>query len=157
VYHSYLPYYDELFASYRHKEINIFEVGYFHGGSAILWSKYFSKAQIRFIDVDSCVPLLDIDRVTVELMSIRDTDESYFRDFPLDIAIDDGSHLLEDQLYFVKTIYPVLREGGILVVEDIANIDTQRVAFDALGIPYEIVDLRHNIGRYDDVLLIYRK
>ena len=155
--HSYLPCYEELFAPYRHREINIFEVGYQHGGSAILWEKYFSKALIKTIDIDMCVPFPPQGRIVLELRDMRETDAEYFADFIPDIAIDDGSHLLEDQLHFVKTVYPVLREGGLLIVEDIQNLEQQKVAFDYLGIPFEVIDLREPEGRYDDVLLLYRK
>ncbi|MCE5225525.1 MAG: class I SAM-dependent methyltransferase [Porphyromonadaceae bacterium] len=155
--HNYLPTYDKLFAPYRHKEINIFEVGYQHGGSAQLWNKYFSKAKIKIIDIDACVPLPFEERIIFELRDMRKTDAEYFSDFIPDIAIDDGSHLLEDQVHFVKTVYPVLREGGLLIVEDIQNLEQQKIVFDYLGIPFEVVDLRVPGGRYDDVFLLYRK
>lgn len=156
--HSYLPVYDELFTPYRHQDINLFEVGYMHGGSAVLWQRYFSKAKIRLIDIDSCVPPpLCTGRVALDLCSIWDITSDYFKDFPPTIAIDDGSHLLEDQVYFVKTVYPILKVGGIMIIEDIQNIATHKFVFDCLGIPFEVVDLRDRIGRYDDVLLIYRK
>ena len=156
--HGYFPVYDELFAPYRHLDINVFEVGYLHGGSAILWERYFSKAKIRLIDVDCCVPPPDpAGRIVLELQNIRDLTPAYFDNFPPTIAIDDGSHLLEDQVCFIKTVYPALKAGGIMIIEDIQSILTQKVVFDALGIPFEIIDLREKTGRYDDVLLIYRK
>ena len=154
--HCYLPVYDELFAPYRHLDINVFEVGYLHGGSAFLWERYFSKARIKFIDIDCCVPP-PTGRAILELQNIWDIDTDYFKDYPVVIAIDDGSHLLEDQVKFIKTVYPCLTIGGIMVIEDIQNIDRQKIVFDSLGIPFEVVDLREKTGRYDDVLLIYRK
>jgi hypothetical protein len=154
--HCYLSIYEELFAPYRHKNINLFEVGYLHGGSATLWEKYFSKANIRMIDISSCVPP-PTGRTILELQNIWDIDTDYFKDFPIDIAIDDGSHLLEDQIRFVKIVYPALREGGVMIVEDIQNIDKQKIVFELLDIPFSVIDLRDKAGRYDDVLLIYRK
>jgi hypothetical protein len=155
--HSYLPEYEKLFAPYRDREINIFEVGYQHGGSAELWARYFSKAIVKSIDVDHCVPDPLSQRIIVELRDMNKLRSEYFSDFLPDIAIDDGSHLLEDQLHFVKTVFPVLKKGGIMIVEDIQNIITQKVAFDYLDIPFLVYDLRNIKNRYDDVFLLYRK
>ena len=155
--HNYLPFYNNLFAPYRDLEINIFEVGYLNGGSCQLWERYFSKAKIKSIDVNPCTPPPVSDRIILELRDIRSVTAEYFADFIPDIAIDDGSHLLEDQLYFVKIVYPVLRKGGLLIVEDIQNVKGHKFVFETLGIPFEIVDLRGEGGSYDDVILLYQK
>lgn len=155
--HNYLPTYDQLFFPFKDAEINIFEVGYFHGGSCKLWERYFSKAIIKSIDIDHCAPIPPQGRIILELRDMRDVTTDYFNDFPPTIAIDDGSHSIEDQVYFIKTVYPVLKEGGLLIVEDIQNIEKQRVVFESLGIPFDVFDLRHIMGRYDDVFLLYRK
>lgn len=155
--HSYLPIYDILFTPYRHQRINLFEVGYQHGGSSVLWERYFSKATIKSIDIDCFSPPPTNERIIFEVRDIRQIDANYFSNFIPDIAIDDGSHLIEDQLHFVKTVYPVLKKGGLLIVEDIQNLEKQRIVFDCLGIPFDVVDLREVKGRYDDVFLVYRK
>lgn len=156
-FHNYLSEYDKLFTSYRHQEINIFEVGYQHGGSATLWTKYFSKAIIKTIDIDHCVPDPSSSRIILEIQDIRMITSDYFNDFPPDIAIDDGSHLLDDQIYFIKTVYPVLRQNGLLIIEDIQYLENHRFVFESLGIPFEVFDFRKQTGRYDDVFLLYRK
>lgn len=155
--HNYLPSYEKIFTPYRDLDINIFEVGYLNGGSCQLFEKFFSVAKIKAIDITPCIPPPTSNRVKVELMDARDLTQEYFKDFVPTIAIDDGSHLLEDQVSFIITVYPVLAEGGILIVEDIQNIEKQKVVFDCLNIPYEIIDVRHTSGRYDDVFLLYRK
>jgi hypothetical protein len=155
--HNYLKFYDELFAPFRDSEINIFEVGYLHGGSAQLWEKYFTKAIIKSIDINPCVPPPTSSRIILELKDIKDVTVKYFKDFVPDIAIDDGSHLLEDQIYFVKTVYPALRKGGLLIVEDIQNDKGHKHVFECLNIPFEVIDLRTKLGRFDDVIFLYRK
>jgi len=40
---------------------------------------------------------------------------------PLDIIIDDGSHMVDHVLISLKTLFPFLREGGIYVIEDLAT------------------------------------
>jgi hypothetical protein len=159
--HGYLKHYEKLFAPYRYKKINIFEIGYLDGGSVRLWEDYFPYATIKAIDVTNeyrdvnGVPVGD--RVTLELRDAKTLTKSYFDDFPPDIIIDDGSHLIEDWLQLIPLCYSVLRPGGIMLVEDIHNIDAFREDFKRLQIPFEVLDLRHENNRWDNVVLIYRK
>ena len=160
--HEYLPVYDKLFAPYRMRKINFFEVGFWRGASMKLMELYFQKAIIKYIDSDKLQSLNmefehDQSRVIFEHKDSRDLTAAYFADFPPDIAIDDGSHYVADQLHFIRTVLPVVKPGGLLIVEDIQDIDHSKIEFDRLGIPYELVDLRPISGRWDDVLLIFRK
>ena len=149
--HHYLDTYDRLFAPFKNKKINLLEVGIATGGSLKLWDDYFSKANIVGIDVINEVKYEYSKKVKLCFEDIHEID---FEDNCTDIAIDDGSHLIDDQIYFIKTLFWSLRKGGLLIIEDIYNIDQDKHFFDELNIPYEIVDLR---GTYDSVLLIFRK
>ncbi|HUX56052.1 MAG TPA: class I SAM-dependent methyltransferase [Bacteroidales bacterium] len=160
--HGYLPLYDKLFYPYRLKEINFFEIGFWRGASCKLMELYFPKAVIKYIDSDRSQSLnmqftFTDPRVLFEYKDSRDLTRDYFNDFLPDIAIDDGSHYVADQVHFIRTAYPVIRPGGLLIVEDIQNIDSSKIEFDRIGIPYELIDFRPESGRWDDVLLIYRK
>jgi hypothetical protein len=173
VLHPYLEKYEELFESYRDKEINIFEVGFQYGGSCRLWEKYFAYAKIRAIDINEYPTSPDElagakihnmntqihtgPRVLKEVKDINELTEDYFADFIPDIAIDDGSHKPEDQLTFVKTVYPVLRKGGLLIIEDVPDIENQIDDFKELGLPFSIIDWRSETKVTDDVILIFRK
>lgn len=154
--HNYLTIYDELFAPFRDKKINLFEVGYQYGGSAKLWELYFNKAKIKCIDIDISVPLPESDRIEFDLMDVNELTQDYFNEL-IDIAIDDGSHFLKDQLHFIKNVWPVIRKGGLMIIEDVQDIDTEESIFRNLGIPFEVIDNRAKQGRYDEVLLIFRK
>ena len=148
--HRYLDTYGKLFAPFKDMEINLLEVGVATGGSLKLWEDYFSKAAIYGIDIINEIEYQYSERVhlifeDIRVMKIR---------LQLDIAIDDGSHFVKDQLTFFNLIWPVMNKGGLLIIEDIDNIDQDKHFFDELNIPYEIIDLR---GTYDSVLLIFRK
>lgn len=169
--HSYLKFYDAMFAQFKDKEINIFEVGYQYGGSCKLWEDYFPEAIIKSIDIKSWdVPSEDraalnllnkrIDpgkRTTFQMINMNNIDSEYFKDFKPDIAIDDGSHKLEDQIHFVKTVYPVLNDGGFLIVEDIQNWEIALPEFDKLGLHIFVVDQRKVSGVYDDIFIYFLK
>lgn len=151
--HHYLDVYDRLFAPFKDKKINLLEVGYATGGSIELWKDYFVGSNIFCIDKDGSnfkpkelgVYLFKYD---INEMKQSDFDERF------DIAIDDGSHFVKDQLTFFNLLWPVMNKGGLLIIEDVDNIEGSKKEFDSLSIPYEIVDLR---GTYDSVLLIFRK
>jgi hypothetical protein len=156
--HSYIDTYDKLFEPFQNKKINILEVGVLNGGSLKLWNEYFINAKIIGYDNQYLIDKNIInENVKFILKSIKDVTLDEFIDTPITIAIDDASHEINDQLYFIKTVYPQIADGGILIVEDIQDIDNQKVIFEQLGIPFEVIDLRATNNRYDDVLLLYRK
>lgn len=152
--HHYLDTYDRLFAPFQCEPIKFVEVGVADGGSLKLWDDYFLGAEIFGIDIkapdkfqyyySSRVHFLEVD---IKNLIIKDS-------VNIDIAIDDGSHFVKDQLTFFNLLWPVMNKGGLLIIEDVDDIEGSKKDFDALNIPYEIVDLR---GTYDSVLLIFRK
>lgn len=154
--HSYLPIYDKLFSRFKDKEINMLEVGVADGGSIELWNDYFTKATIFGFDiVDNYNPTSN--RVIKQIRNINNISNNEFEYFPLTIAIDDGSHLLKEQLEFIKNIYPQIVSGGLLIIEDIQDLEKELPSFKSLGYDFEVLDLRKTKGRYDDVLLIFKK
>jgi hypothetical protein len=161
--HNYLATYDKLFKSFQDEPIHLLEVGYLYGASCKLWEAYFSKAKITAIERgDNAVLLPGLERTTLIEADMNLLTSDYLLSLsngPIDIAIDDGSHQLADQLHFIKVVYPVLKPGGILVIEDVQDINTQYKTFKDLGIDFDVIDLRGRYpqARYDDVLIVYKK
>jgi len=156
--HSYLDKYEQLFSKFKNEKINIFELGVQYGGSLKLWSNYFNNAKIIGYDINLTLkPFMINNRCEYKLRNLYDIKPDEFKNNPLTIAIDDGSHILKDQIHFIKIIYPQIVDGGLLIVEDIQDIDNQMNEFVKLKIPFIVIDLRHIKNRYDDVLLIFRK
>jgi hypothetical protein len=156
--HSYLETYEDLFKPYKDQDIVFLEVGVREGGSLRLWGDYFSKAIIYGYDiVDSAVPNIFNERTNYIVKDINKVTSDEIADMKIKIALDDGSHILEDQLQFVKKFYPNILEGGMVIVEDIQNVDSDKKHFEELGYPFEIIDLRGVKGRYDDVILLFKK
>ena len=78
------------------------------------------------------------------------------KDIKFDLVLDDGPHSLESQIFFVKHYSKLLKDDGILIVEDIQNIDHFKILTD--NTPNELkqyiktYDLRKNKNRYDDLV-----
>jgi hypothetical protein len=161
----YLDYYDKAFLPYKEKPINIFEVGSPEGGSCKLWEDYFLQANIRNIDTaDRHIPVgntesvrFNSSRVRFEVVDFNALTPEYFSDFPVDIAIDSRPNNTANQVAFIGTMYPFIREGGMLIIEDVKDIDDLAAIVTGFGHPYEIIDLRQQFNRPDSVLFIIKK
>jgi hypothetical protein len=85
--------------------------------------------------------------------------ESMYSD-GFDIIIDDGPHTVESQIYTIKNYTKLLKNGGILIIEDIQNYGDVDIIINSIGnIPHkscELVDLRGVKGRYDDLLIVVK-
>ena len=161
--HRYFTIYDPFFRLFQHKPVGVFEVGTQYGGSVALWDDYFDhpSTKIRSIDV------LDLpeahgrgftNRVRLDIIDVNDLTPEYFN-FPVDITIDDGSHTLSDQVTFVELLYPIVRKGGLLIVEDIriGEIDKITEAMKELGYPFFIVNLNNLNDWWDNILFVFMK
>ncbi len=163
--HSYFEVYDELFKPFQEKECNFFECGVQSGGDLKLFDDYFTKARILGIDKEAVyvdhAPRFNrySDRVEVICFDAHNLDESFFtsHNFIPDIAIDDATHYLEDQLEFVKIMYPILNKGGLLIIEDVQLPQERKLEFEKLGIPFELIDMSDLRPMNDNALIIYRK
>ncbi len=80
----------------------------------------------------------------------------YIGNYKFDIIIDDGSHILQDQIKTFHLLKKLMKKNGIYVIEDVNNIDTVKDEFLKLHTNCKIIDLRHIKNRYDDVLVVYQ-
>lgn len=121
---SYLPYYDRLFAPLQNEVIDLLEIGVQNGGSLETWSLYFRNARVLLgCDIDpKCAELRYEDpRVNVVVGDANVVDtfvaiSSFSKQF--DIVIDDGSHKSNDVLNSFVNYFPLVKPGGLYVVED---------------------------------------
>ena len=121
---SYLPYYDLLFSPFRDATIDMLEIGVQNGGSLETWSQYFQNGR-NFIgcDIDTgCAQLrYDDPRISIVVGDANaapafQTIKNICADF--DIIIDDGSHKSIDIMNSFVNYFPLVKPGGIYVVED---------------------------------------
>jgi len=121
---SYLPYYDFLFFPLHDRAIDMLEIGVQNGGSLDTWSQYFENGR-NFIgcDIDTDCAQLSYDDPRIKIVvgdanaaPAFQTIKNICPDF--DIIIDDGSHKSLDILNSFVNYFPLVKPGGIYVVED---------------------------------------
>jgi predicted O-methyltransferase YrrM len=128
--HPYTTPYSLLFEPLKNKPIKFMEIGVFRGASLVAWRRFFQNARIYGYDRD--VPNLEyiasmgMPNVFLDTMdagnpdSIRTKLEEATRDGELfDVILDDASHDPPDQCAVIRTALPFLKQGGLLIVEDI--------------------------------------
>ena len=77
------------------------------------------------------------------------------------MILDDGPHTLESMLRFVNLYSPLLKDDGILILEDIQDYSWVNIIYN--NIPNDLLkyvkifDLRHVKGKYDDIVLVINK
>jgi Methyltransferase domain len=110
---------------------NIFELGIWDGGSTIFWHELFRPTKHVAVDLlkREDGPALRSYRTRNEALrtywSVDQADSERIReivaaefDGPLDLVIDDASHLLEPTRASFATLFPLLRPDGIYLIED---------------------------------------
>jgi hypothetical protein len=57
--------------------------------------------------------------------------ESRFREinFQFDIILDDSDHVFESHIKIVRTLTKFLKPGGMLIIEDVSNINFSKAKF----------------------------
>ena len=115
--HRYGKAYDSLFAHFDRKApLNIMEVGTQKGGTLLAWKEYFPNANVVGVDIVDVVPKkYRKDTVTRIISDIKKLDTN----IEFDIIIDDGSHYLADMVYVVATYFATMKDGGVMILEDV--------------------------------------
>jgi hypothetical protein len=125
--HWYAQHYQSHFAPLRLKRLKILELGVggyedpaAGGASLRMWRTYFPHSMIYGIDIYD-KSLLDESRV--KTFKGSQVDERFLRAVldetgPLDMIIDDGSHINEHVIQSFGLLFPHLRDQGWYVIED---------------------------------------
>jgi len=166
--HDYVRIYEEILAPYRELSGNVLEIGLFNGNSLRMWEQYFTNASVYGIDCSETPhggmadlrQMIATGKHNIHIMdgTSEEQIEKEFAGIKWNVVIDDGSHLLEHQLSTVGIFANRLSENGIIILEDIQDIEKDRWAFEALTNKFivEGIDLRKCKNRYDDYLIIIK-
>jgi hypothetical protein len=120
---NYFGVYDRCLEPFRDRPITLLEIGVQHGGSIQMWK--------RFLHPDSTVVGLDIypackqyEEPGIRIFIGDQSDKTFLEEVisqvgPVDVVIDDGSHIPSHQIASFEYLFAEgLAQGGVYVVED---------------------------------------
>ena len=119
----YIEIYERYFSKFVGTKCTYLELGVAKGGSLQLMQDYLgTEARIIGVDIDpECEKLREEGRE----IYIGDQSDDTLLDAltqncaPFDIILDDGSHIPDHQIQSFMRLFPLLKEGGVYVVEDL--------------------------------------
>lgn len=178
--HSYIDAYEKYLSPFIDKECSLLEIGVWHGGSSLLWHDFLPKAKICGIDINYLVhekvqnKLTDRYRFYEMNAYTEATVGTIENNYPdgFDIIIEDGIHTEESNKFSIEHYLPMLRSGGIMIIEDVPANTPIEIPFEYSPIqgviermielvPKEyvvtVIDLTQINGRYDDILFVIKK
>lgn len=114
-------FYASLFDPRQESTRKMLEIGIYRGDSIRLWQSYFPHAHIHAADVQRC-PIVDaLPRVTAYYEDAYNVDFVNRMSSDFDIIIDDGPHTYASMVFFLTHYAPLVRSGGLLILEDIID------------------------------------
>lgn len=141
---------------------NILEIGIQDGGSIQMWLDFFQSANIFALDINK-TSLFDGQERVKKIIGNAYSDQTvnFLEDNYFDLIIDDGSHLLQDMEYVAKNYCQKLNKNGILVIEDIDNIEWAKSILNCIPESFRksayIHDLRSINNRWDDIAIVINR
>ena len=163
-------FYEREFSKLRGQRIRLLEIGFRHGASLALWSKYFPDAEIIGLDNGADVSVTSHTPANEDWLTLPKVSAVYGDAYDarfvagiegkFDVLIDDGPHWLWSQLAFIKLYHDKISEGGIMVVVDILRYGGLTIwpFLYATPLKYEVdfYDFREISGATDDILYVIR-
>ena len=127
--HGYAKIYEKFFLRKKNNNLNILELGSFHGNAAASLFFYFKNAQIYSGDIFPDLFRYKSKRIknffinTSKEISIKKMILDNNLDF--DIVIEDASHFLKDQIISLFMIFKKVRSRGLFIIEELDFPDTR--------------------------------
>lgn len=120
----YTPAYHRFFSEWRDRPLRLLEIGVSRGGSLQMWREYFPKATIFGVDVnpetlqwngrirDCSVTLVDQGSPEALQAFVAGTGGNF------DLVVEDGGHLMHQQISSFNVLFPHVVPGGAYALED---------------------------------------
>ena len=142
--HPYTTPYTLFFEPLRHKPIKFAEIGIYKGASILAWRLFFSRARIYGFDIDTDamahIRSLNIPGVFIDEMDATKADSmetalhKHMEDGELfDVILDDALHNVSQQVVTITTCMNKLKQGGLLIIEDIFRDQDHKPYIEAMA------------------------
>ncbi len=129
----YFEIYERHFQKFVGKEVHIVEVGVYSGGSLKMWQNYFGdKCKVYGVDIlEEC---RNYEQENIKIVIGDQGSRSFWKEFKekvprVDILIDDGGHLAEQQIVTLEEILPFISPGGVYLCEDVSGCRMKLTAY----------------------------
>ena len=125
--HGFTKYYTNHLNKLKNRRLNFLEIGSAKGGSAAAFVHYFDKSNVFCLDVNLTLVKYKSDKINFfgldssnskMLYKFLKNVEEKFSVKKFDVIIDDGSHILSDQLFSINYFFKYLKKGGYYIIED---------------------------------------
>lgn len=178
----YFPIYERHLQPFVGTDAKVLEIGVYRAGGLDLLSDFLGpQAQLFGMDIDPMSSDLADPRFPVFLGSQSNPEDLLRLNDqygPFDVIIDDGGHTVTQQITSAETLFPLLNDGGVYLVEDVHTsywddyrdagdgsfLDWVRSRVDDLNAYHHSTDMRLNdwqthlrgIHLYDSVVVLDR-
>ena len=129
--HGYGNFYQKYFENLKSNNLNILEIGSFHGNASAAMFFYFKKS--KFFAGDIFPDLFRYRSNRIKNFYVNSSDEDSIQKniidkFPnnFDIIIEDAGHFLKDQIISLFMLFKKLNNGGLFIVEELDFPDTRK-------------------------------
>ena len=124
---GYTSLYNLLLTNLKNKKCSIAEIGIEKNASTKMWRKYFRKASIDCFEIDknkiSYAKKQKLKGVKYHFIDVQNKKliDLQFKKLKkkFDLIIDDSTHIFDHQINIIFNTYKYLKQGGILIIEDI--------------------------------------
>lgn len=121
---NYFDVYDEMLLPFVDKHPKVLEIGVAHGGSLEMWIEYFEgKLDLYGVDINKEYLDYKFDDAHVQYSCVDQGSQEHWDAYlsdnkRFDIIVDDGSHVMNDQIVTLLNLFPKLNNNGIYLIED---------------------------------------
>ena len=129
--HGYSNFYQRYFENMKSNNLNILEIGSFHGNASAAMFFYFKKSKFFAADIYPDLFRYKSNRIENFYVNSSDEDsiqkniiEKFSNNF--DIIIEDAGHFLKDQIISLFMLFKKLNSGGLFIIEELDFPDTRR-------------------------------
>lgn len=145
----YFNVYDRHLKKFSNRAVRLLEIGIYSGGSLEMWKDFFGKdCQIIGVDIEDACKLYESEQVKVVIgdqESVRFWDEFKRNHPPVDIIIDDGGHLPNQQRITFEESFSHLKPGGVFICEDVHGLFND-FSFHSYGIAMSLNGMQKREG-----------
>jgi hypothetical protein len=119
----YFDVYHRHFSKFIGREVHVLEIGVYSGGSLRMWRDYFgTNCYIHGVDIEQACKVYENEHTTIDIGD--QADRTFWKRFKemypvIDVVIDDGGHMPQQQMITVEEMLPHLQPGGVFLCEDV--------------------------------------